>query len=141
MFDQCGERETRDFLFFSRFESKNLEWISSSNQGAEKESLFYFFHFSYVFSYFIFSYRNRSVIGSRGFRGKISFTFVSEYESKILNVSPSSNASEVSRDEKRRQFLFGATENSEPSIIIKEMKESYDQSSIKDYDGIINDGE
>ncbi|XP_028967461.1 EH domain-containing protein 3 [Galendromus occidentalis] len=59
-------------------------------------------------------------------------------ESKILNVSSSSDP-EVNRDEKRRQFLFGMTGKSEPSIIIKEMKESYDQSSIKDYDSIIND--
>ncbi|XP_022657427.1 uncharacterized protein LOC111248775 [Varroa destructor] len=51
-----------------------------------------------------------------------------------------------SKEEQRRRFLFGVTsthsdikQRSEQSIILKEMKESYDQSSIKDYDGIIND--
>lgn len=60
-----------------------------------------------------------------------------------MNVAAASSnpGGGASRDEMRRQFLFGASEKSEPSIIIKEMKESYDQSSIKDYDGIINDGD
>ncbi|OQR73286.1 hypothetical protein BIW11_03612 [Tropilaelaps mercedesae] len=88
-----------------------------------------------------------------------------EKEDKILNVgTPADSAiavtmsdtaaavehvthagsSNESREEQRRKFLFGVASNeqrqkSEPSVILKEMKESYDQSSIKDYDEIIND--
>lgn len=74
------------------------------------------------------------------------FFSVNLEEDKILNVRAGvgdATKDSASKEEQRRRFLFGASSaerKSEPSsILLKEMTESYDQSSIKDYDGIIND--